>query len=76
MFKIIYEDEEMKNENESLGKFKEVETKEFETLAEAQKEFDKFTKGEFWIDRGVSSNKTLYRKIATLYNEKEEPIDA
>lgn len=69
-FKVIYE----QTFDGDLGpEYTELERKHFETLEEAQEEFEKFEPREV-IDRGQSNVKRNFTYIATLY-DREEQID-
>lgn len=59
---IVYEDEKMKNENESTYEYFEDCTKTFDTLEEVLEEINKF-ENYFWRDE-----KELYKTIATAYS--------
>lgn len=74
---IAYEDEKMKNEEESTYERSGDQEEEFETLEKAQKRFAEF-ESKLWVDGNVV--KTLYKTIATLYvvdeNGNHETLDA
>ncbi len=64
---IECENEKMtKNWEESLYEYSdcEIDNKEFDSLEDAQKEFNKF-ESEFFVDGNTV--KTYYKRIATLY---------
>lgn len=73
-YMIVYEDEEMKNENESTYRYSdcEMDSKFYDTLEEARKELDNF-ESYIWVDGNVV--KTMYKRIATLYRVKVNDDD-